>query len=63
MRNTLMKRYYLFISSIYLDYSYELIIKLSKEYKLDNLWILSTTMFLIMRKTKKTIKWILKGNK
>lgn len=60
MRNTLMKRYYLSISSIYPDYSYELIIKLSKEYKLDYLWILSTMISLIMRKTKKTIKWILK---
>ena len=55
-----MKRYYLFISSIYPDYSYKLIVKLSKEYKLDNLWILSTIMSLIMRKIKKTIKWILK---
>jgi len=60
MRNALMKRYCLFISNIYPKYSYELVFKLSKEYKLGSLWLLSTLISLFNRKIKKIIKWILK---
>ncbi|MBN2816757.1 MAG: glycosyltransferase family 2 protein [Campylobacterales bacterium] len=60
MEKLYMQRYCLFVASIYPNYGYDLVVKLSKEYKLGTLWLLTTISTLNLRKVKKVIKWILK---
>lgn len=41
-------------------YSFRLIKGLYKKYQLNFLWLLTTTISIIIRKIKKSIKWIIK---
>lgn len=56
LRNEFLKRYLLFISSIYPSYTQELILKLKTTYKLDNIWYLSVKLAFMKKKVKNIIR-------